>query len=193
MLYYADILWLKKFFDKTVKIGIVLILLALLTYSCDWDFPLRVALLPETDANYPEEMAQTSTQRKMANDNNPLGLEIISQFQVTGKFLGANADILRATCPFRKKDDIRLYNKYFKAIILSVKGSRQDFAAIGQSRLIKQLLSKLADDEDFLREKLDHKITLIGHTLKLHTHQDIGNRMPHVMVTQVILDGKIYE
>jgi len=190
MLSYEETRYLKRILSKIIKLFVILGLLVFLTYSCNWDFSLREKYLPKNETAYPEEIVRIPIQKQNVVYNKELGLDVVGQIRVTGSLVGANSDIIRTNCPFQK-ERVELYNKYFQAIIVSVKKKNQSFAAIPQNRLIKQLLSKLSDDESFLRSKLEHKVTLFGYTLKLREYPDI--QIDHIVITKIILDDKVYE
>ena len=182
--------YLNKCLKKICGFFFILFLIAFVAYSCDLDFSVREKYLSKDNTVYPEEFIKTPIQKQNVLYNKELGLEVIGKFQTSGLLLGANPDIVRTNCPFQK-ERVALYNKYFLGLMILTKNKPLSFAAIPQGRLVKQILSKLANDDSFLRQNLRHKITFFGYTLKLRDYPDI--EFDHVVIDKIILNGKVYQ
>jgi len=161
-----------------------------MTYSCNWDFALRERYLSNDTSFYRSGITKQSIPKQKSLYNKELGLEVVAEIQITGNYLTAAVDIVRRHCPFQK-ERVKLYNKYFQALVLSINDEQHQYSVVAQNRLIKQLLTKLSDDEKFSRAKFGHKITLFGYLLRLQEYPDL--HFEHIVVTKVILDGKVYE
>ena len=190
MFSYEEIFYLKKDLKKLLVILFILFIPAYLAYSFDWDFPIRETLLKKDTNFYQDSITEIQTQKKNVTYNTELGLQIVGQIQITGSFEGANEEFLRTNCPFQK-DKVEIYNNYFSAIILSINGKEQVFAVTPNSRLIKQILSKITNDKSYIFKKIKHKITLSGYSL--HLQKQKVPPVPHILVTKIILDNKVYE
>ena len=185
-----DKAYIKKCLGKIIPVVVLIFLIPLVVFVFDWDFSIRERYLETDDKDIPESIVKTPIKMQNVEYDKKLGLLITDQVQITGKLLGSNTDMVRTNCPFQK-ERVGLYNKYFTAIILSVKGKREDFAVTPQGRVVKQLLKKLATDQKYLEKFYEHKITLVGYYLILKEYLDI--RFRHLVVTKVILDGKVYQ
>ena len=166
MFSFEEIFYLKKALKFFLVILFILFIPAYLTYSFDWDFPFREIFLKKDTNFYQDAITEIQTQKKNVTYNNELGLQIVGQIQLTGKFEGANEEFIRTNCPFQK-DKIETYNRYFTAIALSINEKQQIFALTPNSRLIKQILSKLTKDRSYILRALQNQITLIGYSLQL--------------------------
>ena len=182
--------YIKQSLGKIIPVVVVIFIIPLIIYACGFDFSIREKYLEKEPANISEGVVVTPIKTQSVLYNDKLGLLITDQVQITGRLLGSNTDMIRTNCPFQK-ERVGLYNQYFSAIILSVNGKREDFAVTPQGRMIKQFVRKLATDAGYLGKFLEHKITLIGYYLILKDYSDI--RFRHLVVTKVIVDGKVYQ
>ena len=185
-----DKAYIKKCLGRIIPVVVLIFLIPLIIFIFDWDFPIREKYLETETKDIPESIVKTPIKVQNVEYDKKLGLLITNQVQITGKLLGSNTDMVRTNCPFQK-ERVELYNKYFTAVTLSIKGKQEGFAVTPQGRVVKQLLKKLATNEKFLEKHFEHKITLIGYYLILKEYPDI--RFQHLVVTKVILDGKVYQ
>ena len=185
-----DKAYIKKCLGKIIPIVVLIFVIPLIIFALDLDFSIRERYLETETKDIPESIVKTPVKMQNVEYDKKLGLLITDQVQITGKLLGSNTDMLRTNCPFQK-ERVGLYNKYFTAVILSVNGKREDFAVAPQGRMIKQLLHKLATDEAYLQKFYEHKITLVGYYMIIKEYLDI--RFRHLVITKVILDGKVYQ
>ena len=190
MLAYDEKRFLKRLIFK-VLIGYVLIGISIFfIYSCDLDFVVRDRYLPKTDAEYEDGIVLTETPEQALSYAKELNLTMKAAIQVTGTLLGANQELIRTSCPYAK-ELVGLYNQHFSAVVLSVQGTQAIVAITTKKRLIRQLLEKLSDDEQFLRSHVLRKMTLIGSDLELKGFPPMN--VKHIVADKIILDGKVYE
>ena len=160
-------------------------------YSCDLDFVFRESHLPTDTTFYPYGITKKSVQKqKEINYNKELRLEVVSEIKITGNFLRVADNVLRAGCSLQR-ENVDRYNKYFQGIVFLVNKEYHQFSIMTQSRLIKQLLSKLESNKTFYESKFGHKMTVLGYVIKVPKYSNIG--VVHIVATKIILDDKVYE
>lgn len=189
MLSDLDLLYIKKYAKKTFIVFLICFVFLALGYSCDLDFALKEKNLEKSQENYTESIIKTPVNTSEIF-NKKLGLKVVSQIQITGSVLGANQDFLRTTCPFQK-ERVKEYNNYFSALILSVQGKEKVLLLTPQSRMLKQLLTKITTDPDYLQKIYYRPITIVGYGLSILGFPDI--QVDHIAVNQIILNGRIYQ